>query len=307
METHDLYRMYSNYLQQRYGEKVYKIPLHLPAGCPNRDGTIGVGGCDFCDQDGAGFELLSEMMPIKEQLSQNMTYIGKKYHAKKFIAYFQNFSNTYLPFHIFEKAVTDSIHPQVVEIAISTRPDCIDQKHLAFLDHIRNDHSVQITFELGLQTANYRTLYAINRGHGLAAFIDAVCRLKEYDFPVCAHVIPNLPGDDEMDVIETARVLSALRIQQVKLHALYVMKETKLGKEYSAGNIKMITVEEYMERVITFLEYLQPDIAIQRLIGRAPEENSLFVNWGISWWKIRDEIHKKMLREGRKQGDKSAF
>jgi uncharacterized protein len=287
---------------KQYGEKVYKIPLHLPAGCPNRDGTLGTGGCDFCDQQGAGFELLPQWVSVKKQLADNMAYIGRKYHAKKFVAYFQNYSNTYLPFQTFKQAMMDAVHPQVVEFAVSTRPDCIQQQQLDVLSKISSETGINMTFELGLQTANYRTLYAINRGHGLAAFIDAVQRLHQRAFNVCVHVIVNLPGDDLLDVTETARILSALRIQQVKLHALYVMKNTKMGDDYLRGELKLIPVEEYIERVICFLENLHPEVIVQRLIGRAPEENSLFVNWGMSWWKIRDEIHEKMNRENRFQG-----
>jgi uncharacterized protein len=273
MEKNDLYRSYSAFLMKQYGEKVYKIPLHLQAGCPNRDGTLGIGGCDFCDQQGAGFELLPQWVSVKKQLADNMAYIGRKYHAKKFVAYFQNYSNTYLPFQTFKQAMMDAVHPQVVEFAVSTRPDCIQQQQLD-----------------------------VNRGHGLAAFIDAVQRLHQRAFNVCVHVIVNLPGDDLLDVTETARILSALRIQQVKLHALYVMKNTKMGDDYLRGELKLIPVEEYIERVICFLENLHPEVIVQRLIGRAPEENSLFVNWGMSWWKIRDEIHEKMNRENRFQG-----
>jgi radical SAM protein (TIGR01212 family) len=302
MEKNDLYRTYSAFLMKQYGEKVYKIPLHLPAGCPNRDGTLGTGGCDFCDQQGAGFELLPHWVSVKKQIADNITYIGEKYHAQKFVAYFQNYSNTYLPFHTFQQAMMDAVHPQIVEFAVSTRPDCIQQQQLDVLSKISSETGINMTFELGLQTANYRTLYAINRGHGLAAFIDAVQRLHQRAFNVCAHVIVNLPGDDLLDVTETARILSALRIQQVKLHALYVMKNTKMGDDYLRGELKLIPVEEYIERVICFLENLHPEVIVQRLIGRAPEENSLFVNWGMSWWKIRDEIHEKMIRENRFQG-----
>jgi uncharacterized protein len=299
-----LYRTYSKHLQGRYGEKTYKIPIHLPAGCPNRDGSLGVGGCDFCAEDGTGFEMLSESIPVRCQLEQNMAYIGKRYQAKKFIAYFQNYTNTYLPQTVFEQAINNVIHPQVVEIAISTRPDCLDEKQLIFLDNIRRIHQVNITIELGLQTANYRTLYANNRGHGLASFIDAVLRIQKYGFDICAHLILNLPGDDDLDAIETARILSALKIQQVKLHALYIMNDTKMGHDYETGKFQMISVEAYQERVILFLENLDPNIIIQRLIGRAPEKNSLFVNWNMSWWKIRDQIHDIMEQENRYQGVK---
>lgn len=302
-----LYKTYAQHLQQIYGQKVYKLPIHLKTGCPNRDGLIGLGGCDFCAENGAGFELLPDFLDVKQQIARNMEYIGKKYKTTKFIAYFQNFSNTYLPFEEFKAAMLDAVHPQIVEYAISTRPDCLEYKHLDFLQELVRKHGIRMNIELGLQTANYHTLHKMNRGHGLGAFIDAVMKTHEYKFEVCAHVILNLPGDELLDTLETARILSALKVEQVKLHALYIMDKTKLGDDFKEGVFSIITAGEYRERVIQFLEHLHPNIAVQRLIGRAPEENSLFVNWGMSWWKIRDEIHNTMTREGRKQGTKSSL
>lgn len=299
------YRSYAAHLRERYGRKVYKIPLSLPAGCPNRDGSLGNGGCDFCAPQGAGFEMLSPLLPVEEQLKTNMAYIGSRYGADTFIAYFQNYSNTYLPMDEFKEAMRAAVHPDVVALAISTRPDCIDESHLTFLKELQAETGIGITFELGLQTANYRTLYRINRGHGLAAFIEAVLQVHRYGFEVCAHVILNLPGDDDLDAIETARILSVLGVEQVKLHALYLMKDTRMGRAYQRGEFQMISKEAYQERVILFLEHIRSEMVVQRLIGRAPEKNSLFVNWETSWWKVRDEIHQKMANENRKQGTKT--
>ncbi len=283
---------------------MYKLPIHLNSGCPNRDGLLGTGGCDFCAENGAGFELLSALTPVEEQITRNMKYIGSKYGASKFIAYFQNYSNTYMSFDSFKTAMSSAIHPDIVEFSISTRPDCIQKKHLEYLAAIRKETNIQISIELGLQTANYHTLRKINRGHGLASFIDAVVKIHHYNFDVCAHVIVNLPGDNDIDAIETAEILSALKVQQVKMHALYIMKNTKMGMDYERGLFTIISLDEYIDRVILFLEHIHPDMVVQRIIGRAPEENSLFVNWGMSWWKIRDLIHNKMEREQRHQGDK---
>ena len=307
MQEKSLYRSYSQYLKETYGEKVYKIPIHLPASCPNRDGTIGVTGCSFCGDEAGGFESLPASLSVKSQLSQNMAYMGRRYGAKKFIAYFQNFSNTYLPTVNFRQSMLDSVEANVVGLAVSTRPDCLPESCLEITAEIQSQEKMTVTYELGLQTANYHTLLDINRGHGLAEFINAVQVLKKYGFGVCAHVILNLPGDKMIDVVETARVLTALRIDQVKIHALYIMRKTTMGKWYMDGRISLISRDEYEERVIQFLENLDPGIVIQRLVGRAPEEDSLFVNWGTSWWKIRESIHEKMRRGKRYQGSKSQF
>ncbi|HOK49626.1 MAG TPA: TIGR01212 family radical SAM protein, partial [Sedimentibacter sp.] len=195
----------------------------------------------------------------------------------------------------------------IVEIDISTRPDCISDEILEYLSDLKNLNRVNITVELGLQTANYHTLRDINRGHTLAEFIDAVLRIKKYDFDICAHVILNLPGDTMLDTVETAKILSALKIDQVKIHSLYIMEGTEMGRAYKNNEIAVISKDEYVERVIVFLEHLDKEIAVQRLIGRAPEEKSLFVNWSMSWWRIKDEILNKMESEKRYQGSKNKF
>lgn len=298
------YRAYSEYLKEKYGEKVYKLPVNLPVTCPNRDGKAGTGGCTFCGEIGTGFESLSNRLSPKEQLQQNMEYIRKRYKANKFIAYFQNYSNTYLDVELFEAYLREAILEDIVELCISTRPDCISREHLLVLDRIRKETSVEITIELGLQTVNYHTLKKINRGHTLGEFINGVLEIKKFGFEICTHLILNLPWDDRDDVIENAKILSALEISSIKLHALYLMEDTAMGKMYQNKEFEMIGLQEYQERVITFLQYLSPDIVVQRLIGRAPEENALFVNWNTSWWKIRDEIHGIMEQRNTRQGDK---
>lgn len=286
---------------------MYKIPINLPVTCPNRDGTLGKNGCDFCAEEGAGFENLASEISVKEQLEKNIAYIGNRYKAKKFVAYFQNYTNTYMSLEKFKKYMEAVIDDRVVEVAISTRPDCISNEQLDYLVEYRRVYSKNINMELGLQTANYHTLYQINRGHGLAAFVDAVNRIKQRKLEICTHVIANLPNDENLDMVETAEILSALKIDQVKIHALYIMSNTKMGNEYEAGKINMISKEAYIRRVILFLEHLNPKIAVQRIIGRAPKENSLFVNWNTSWWKIRDEIIETMNQENTFQGKQAKF
>lgn len=285
-----IYRKYSDFLKERFNEKVYKLPIKLDLTCPNRDGSLGYGGCSFCGEEGGSFE--NQYGSVEEQLLKDKVVIQKKYNAKKFIAYFQNFTNTYTSIENFKENIEQCLMEDVVGISISTRPDCIPEIFLDYLEEVNK--KVMVTLELGLQTANYKTLYKINRGHGIAEFIDGVIRTHKRGIRVCAHVILNLPYDDKLDTIETAKVLSALNVEEVKVHALYILKNTVLGNLYEKGNIELITLEEYKDRVILFLQYLDDKIVVQRLIGRAPEENSLFCNWDTSWWKIRDDIVEKM-------------
>ena len=295
MNPIQVYNTYSNYLVNKYGEKVYKLPINLPITCPNRDGTLSTGGCTFCGEEGGSFENQPNCLSVKEQLLKNKDYIGKKYNAKKFIAYFQKFSNTYMSLDDFKYYVNEAIIEDVVGIAISTRPDSINDLYLEFLKEVKDLYNIEITLELGLQTVNYHSLMKINRGHSSAEFIDAVLRIKKYGLRICTHLILNLPWDNIYDTIENAKVLSSLEVDEVKLHALYIVEGTIMGEQFKNGEIHLISKDDYKERVITFLEYLDPKIVIQRIIGRAPEENALFVNWNQSWWKIRDEIVREMV------------
>ncbi|WP_126939168.1 TIGR01212 family radical SAM protein [Veillonella sp. VA142] len=296
------YRMISAFYKERYGEKAYKIPVALPLTCPNRDGSAGVGGCTFCGEIGAGYENRPASMTVKQQIDETVVHIAKKYKAYKYIPYFQNFSNTYLPPEKFRHYVEEACLEHVVGIAIATRPDCVHDAYLDILKDIQNKYGIDIYVELGLQSVNYHTLQKVNRGHTMAEFIDAVLRIKRYGFEVCAHMILNLPWDTMDDVIEGAKTLSALQVDQVKLHALYLVKNTKMARDYEAGEFTLISAEEYARRVVEFLRYLDPKIVLQRLVGRAPEENTIFTNWSMGWWRVQDLIDQIMEDEDISQG-----
>lgn len=300
-----VYRTFSDYLKERYGEKVYKLPVGLPVSCPNRDGSCGNGGagCTFCGSIGAGYENLPADMTITQQLAANKAHIIPKYKAKKFIPYFQNFSNTYVAPDVLRRWVREAgAGDDIVAIYIATRPDCISDEYLTMLQTEADALGIDICIELGLQSVNVHSLVNINRGHTLAELIDAVLRIRRYGLQTCVHLILNLPWDDDLDVIEDAKVLSALGVDQVKLHALYIVKGTVMAQQYEAGELKLVSREDYENRVIAFLEHLAPEIIVQRIIGRAPEANTLFSNWHTGWWKIRDHIINVMKQEGRYQG-----
>lgn len=303
MNSIDVYNSYGEYLKSKYGEKVYKLPIKLPLTCPNRDGNKGVGGCTFCGEEGGSFENLSNEKPVFQQIEENKSYISSRYKAQKFIPYFQNFSNTYMPIDKFKGYIKEAIVEDVVAISISTRPDCISEEYLIFLKEIEKENEIDITIELGLQTVNYHSLKKINRGHSLAEYIEAVNLIKKYDFRVCTHIILNLPWDNMLDVIENAKIISALKVDEIKLHSLYIVENTILANQYLNKEFEMVDKDEYIKRVINFLLYLDPNIVVQRLLGRAPEEGTLFVNWDTSWWKIRDEIVEIMKKNNLKQGD----
>lgn len=297
------YRVYSKFLKEKYGEKVYKLPVALPLTCPNRDGSAGVGGCVFCGEIGAGYENLPASMTVQEQLQANIAHIAPKYKAYKYIPYYQNFSNTYLPVDRFKAYMEEGCIDSTVGLAIATRPDCISDPYLEVLQDIRERFNVDIYLEYGLQSVNYHTLEKINRGHGLAEFIDAILRTKKYGISTCAHMILNLPWDTMDDTVEGARILSALGVDQVKLHALYIVMNTLMAKWYEAGDFSLISADEYIDRVIAFLRNLDDRIVLQRLVGRAPETNTLFTNWSMGWWRIQEEIDRRMEEMDVRQGD----
>ena len=296
-----LYYSYSDYLKEKFGEKVYKLPINLPVTCPNR---MQGPGCAFCAGVGTGFEAMDSGDSVTHQLTVTQELIERKYHAHKFIAYFQNYTNTFIKIQSFKSYLWEAAnYPGIVEISISTRPDCLTTEYLDVMQDIHEKTGIEMNIELGLQTANYHTLEFIDRGHGVAEFIDAVLMIKDYpDFTTCAHVILNLPGDDLLDVKETARILSALNVNIVKLHSLYIPYNTKLYELYENKEISICTKEEYYERVVTFLEQIPQSMVIERLFSRIPEKDAAFSNWGTSWWKMKDELMEKMEREHRYQG-----
>lgn len=295
------YRKLSDYLKERYGERVQRIVIHGGFSCPNRDGTKSRGGCIYCDATGSGFTTLMRL-PIREQVME----IKKKYEKrgiKKFIAYFQSFSNTYAPVEMlrerYEEALVDD---SIIQLSVSTRPDLVSERVLDLFEEFKK--RVDVSVELGLQTANYRTLKKINRGHTLAEFVDAAVRVKRRGIELVVHVILNLPWDDMEDVVETAKILSALDVDGVKLHSLYVVERTKLAEMYKKGEIKICSLEEYIDRAITFLEYLSPNVVIHRLVADPPRKGTIFGNWGKSKIEIINMIEEELERRDTYQGKK---
>ncbi|MBS7008183.1 TIGR01212 family radical SAM protein [Anaerostipes sp.] len=299
------YNTYSAHLKKRFGEKVYKLPVNLPVTCPNRmEGR----GCSFCAGVGTGFEAMSEEVPVRAQLEETKQKIGRRYGAKKFLAYFQNYTNTFLPLSDFKAYVLEALETEdIVGISVSTRPDCIREDYLKFLKEAVLDRGYAVTIELGLQTVNYHTLKSISRGHTLAEYLNAVLLTAPFGFEICTHVILNLPGDTMEDAVETARVVSALPVDVVKAHSLYIPKNSVMYEDYRDGKIVLCTKEEYLDRLTEFVANIREDMVIERLFSRVPEEDAVFSNWGVSWWKLKDLFDEKMEQKGYVQGCKCDY
>ena len=285
-----MYKTLNEHYKEKFGCKVYKLSIDAGFTCPNRDGTLGNRGCIFCSEVGAGFELQPSTVDISEQIRTNMAYIRKKYNANRFLIYFQNFTATYLPLETFRQYLFQAVSADdIVGVVISTRPDCLDGGHLDLLDEVK-EKGLDVFLELGLQSANDTTLEKINRGHTVSDYIRGAKLVKEHGFYLDTHLILNLPWDSEDDIVAAAKLVNEAGCDSVKLHSLHIPYGTKLYDLYQAGEIAVISKEEYFHRLYLFLKELNPVIAVQRLFSRAPKEDTAFCNWQTSWWKLEEEF-----------------
>lgn len=297
------YRKISDCLKEHYGDKTYKIPVHLKGTCPNRDGRVGTGGCTICGEGGIDFDLLDANLSVKEQVEKNKKRIVEKYGAKHFIIYFQNYTTTYMPIEKILALLQEVKDEDVREIALSARPDFLKDELLDALKVYKEETGIEIVFEMGIQCFNDQILKDINRGHGVQEILDAVKRIHKRGLIVCAHLILNLPGETHEDVLYSAQMVNELGIKRVKCHSLYIAKKSALAKDYTEGKIDMIAADTFIKRVIDFLRHINPEICVERLFSRAPESESLFCNWGRSWRFLQNELERMMKEQGIHQGD----
>jgi radical SAM protein (TIGR01212 family) len=280
---------FNSYLRQRFGQRVQKLPLDSGLGCPNRDGTKGTGGCIYCGEKGSGTGAFGKGRGIQEQLEQGMKWAGRRYGAKKFIAYFQSFSNTYGSLKRLEKIYSKALHPDVVGLAIGTRPDCIDHEKLELISRIADGRMVWM--EYGLQSARDRTLSRINRNHTVEDFIKAVRQTKRMGLLTCAHIIFGLPGENRKDMERTVELLAKLQVEGVKFHQLFVIKGTELFKMYRKGNYLPMGQEDYAEMVAWSINKLPECTVIQRLTGDPQRDELVAPAWSLNKQKTISLIH----------------
>ena len=274
------YNDFNTYLKNIFGCRVQKITIDAGLSCPNRDGTISTGGCIYCNVRGSGTGAHTKGLSVIDQMVTAKSALFKRYKAKKFIAYFQSFTNTYGPFntlkHLYEQALSVE---DVVGISIGTRPDCVDEPILDLLQGYADNYLVWI--EYGLQSANDSTLALINRGHNFNCFKEAVNATKNRGINICAHVILGLPKEQKVHMLQTARAVADMEIDGIKLHLLYVVKGTKLDKLYRANKYRCLEQNEYIDIVCDFLERIPKHMVIQRLTGD-PHPNELVApKWSL--------------------------
>jgi uncharacterized protein len=260
------YSDYNTYLRQLFGQRVQKISIDAGLSCPNRDGVLSRKGCIYCNLKGSGSGLFAKGLSIKEQIEKGKIGMIKKYKAKKFLAYFQSYTNTYTSYEHMQQMFDEVFCCEdMVGMSIGTRPDCIDKQKLDLIASYAESYLVWL--EYGLQSSHNTTLKTINRGHRVEDFFKAVDLTRGRGINICAHVILGLPGEDRKMMLQTAQMLAGSQINGVKIHLLYVIKGTRLDQMWKNGDYFPMDQEEYVNRVCDFLELLPKRIIIQRITG----------------------------------------
>jgi len=296
-----LYNSLGSALRKRFGCRVHKITIDAGFTCPNRDGTVGRGGCIYCNARGSGTGA-SAHSSITEQIQNAKAFLRQRYKAEKFIAYFQSFSNTYGPVNklrsLYEEALSDE---DVVGLAVGTRPDCVSEDVLDFLAELNK--RTYISLEYGLQSIHDRTLERINRGHDSQTFRNAVVRTRKRGIDITVHVILGLSGENRHDMLETAQALGGMDIQAVKIHLLYVLRNTPLHSMFESGEYQCLTRESYVDIIGDFLALLPPHIIIQRLTSDPHSDELVAPAWSLekntNLKAIRDALINRNLWQGK--------
>lgn len=295
------YNDLNRYLRDRFGCRVQKITIDAGLGCPNRDGRIATGGCIYCNDRGSGTGAHAGGMSITGQLLQGKQRLARRYKAKKFIAYFQSFSNTYAPVATLRSLYGEALAvDDVVGISIGTRPDCIDEDVLDLLAEF--DRRCLVWLEIGLQSAHDATLARINRGHDFACFQQAVEAARGRGLHVCAHVILGLPGESAADMRATAEALARIGIDGIKLHLLYVIRGTALDSLYRRGEYRCLSQQEYVEGVCDFLERIPASVVVQRLTGDPHRKELVAPDWSLRKRETLQMIQAALRRRDTRQG-----
>ncbi len=273
------YRTLSSFLRERFGCRVRKITVDAGLTCPNRDGTVGIGGCIYCNERGSGTGA-SRTLSVGEQIQSAKEFMRRRYGVGKYIVYFQSFSNTYAPVERLERLYGEALDTEdIVGLAIGTRPDCVPEETLDLIGDV--GRRTYVTLEYGLQSAHDATLALINRGHGFEAFREAVERTRRRNIDVTVHVILGLPGETKADMLETARVIGSMGIRGVKIHLLYVVRGTRLHDMFASGEYTCLTRDAYADIVADFLAVLPPDMVIHRLTGDPHRDELVAPEWAL--------------------------
>jgi radical SAM protein (TIGR01212 family) len=296
------YYSLSSYLKDTFGTKVYKLSLQSGCSCPNRDGTLGTGGCTFCSQGGSG-DFAAPLLPINQQIRLAKERVNRKFPGsipeseRKYIAYFQSYTNTYGDperlFKLFKEALS---YPEIAAISIGTRPDCLPEEIISMLSRLNQIKPVYV--ELGLQTIHERTAQRIHRGYTLEVFNDTYRRLTDQGLQVVVHVILGLPGETQENMLATVRYLAELTpvLHGIKLQLLHILRGTKLAEEYQNSPFPVMTLEEYCDIIVRCLKLLPPETVVHRITGDGPKSLLIAPLWSGDKKRVLNAL-QKAIRE----------
>lgn len=283
------YKTVNDYLKQKYGEKVYKVSINGGFTCPNRDGTLGTGGCIFCSGMGSGDFAPEASMSVKDQIEAGIKQTKAK-NPTKFIAYFQAFTNTYAPVEKLERLYTEALdHPSIVGISIATRPDCLSDEVLELIKRLNRIKPVWV--ELGLQTVKEETAEYIRRGYPLSVYDEAVKKLKNIGVEVITHVILGLPGETREDMLKTVDHVAKSGATGIKLQLLHVIRGTDLEKDYNAGLFECMSMEEYVSLIKDCIDILPRKMIIHRMTGDGDKRTLVAPLWSADKKRVLNALH----------------
>lgn len=285
------YYSFNRYLRERFGCKVYKISINGGFTCPNRDGTLGTGGCIFCSAGGSGDFAESPELSITQQIENGKKRVRKKIKSGKYIAYFQAFTNTYAPAEILRKKFTEAIdHPDIVMLSVATRPDCLPDEVIDLLKELNEIKPVSV--ELGLQTIHEKSAEYIRRGYDLSCYDRAVSHLKAAGLNVVCHIILGLPGESKTDMLQSVDYACKSGIDGIKLQLLHVLRGTDLAKDYETGKFEALSFEAYLDIIKSCVEIIPKDIVIHRLTGDGAKKDLIAPLWSADKKKVLNAISR---------------
>lgn len=286
------YTTLNSYLKDKFGQKVYKIAINAGFTCPNRDGTIGTGGCIFCSKGGSGDFAESPTLSITEQIEKGKSRISGKIKNGKYIAYFQAFTNTYAPVERLRRLYTEAVnHPDIVALSIATRPDCLGDDVLMLLDEI--NQAKPIFVELGLQTSNESSARYIRRGYTNDVYDTAVSKLHSIGINVVTHIILGLPGESKQDMLKSVEYACKVT-DGIKLQLLHVIDGTDLAEEYRQGKFNVLSLEEYTQIIVDCVRIIPKNVVIHRLTGDGAKKDLIAPLWSADKKTVLNTINKAL-------------
>ena len=297
------YNEYGSWLTAQLGVKAQKISLNAGFTCPNRDGRVGTGGCTYCNNQTFNPDYCAPTKSITQQLEEGKAFFSRKYPEMKYLAYFQAYTNTYDSLENLKAKYEEALRvPGVVGLVIGTRPDCMPDSLLDYLDELHRRSFLLV--EYGVESIYDKTLLRIHRGHTHAQTVDAIRRTAERGIPVGAHIILGLPGESREEMLAEADVLSRIPLTMLKLHQLQLIKGTQMAAEYAAvpEDFHLFSADEYVDLVIDFLERLRPDFVLERFVSQSPASLLARPGWGLKNHEFVAKVKRRLQERDTCQG-----